>query len=283
MPEKTSFILVLIFAVSLMGCTHKIAYDATDTSEKQYIGLPENLIAFNDDSTISARYVDPTGKYKHGILGDTIEAGGLLVIKNKKEYYYKLAETDVFEDLRPRLKDVDNDGDPEFITIQTRMDLGASVCIYKIMNGNLLPLCQSSFIGMTHRWLNIAAIDDLDNDGNIEVAWIQTPHIGGILKIARIEGDSLRTVDEKDGVSNHQIGSRNLCLSVVTFSGNQKVLYIPDNSHASIIGFVFLNNHITAYDTIILSIDPSVPLFMQYNFPEILGEESCIYVQNQNK
>jgi hypothetical protein len=283
MSEKTSFILVLIFAFSLMGCTHKIAHDTTDTSEKQYISLPENLIAFNDDSTISARYVDPTGRYNHGILGDTIEAGGLLVIKNKKEYYYKLAETNVFEDLRPKLKDVDNDGEPEFITIQTHMDLGASVCIYKIVNGKFLKLCQSSYIGQTHRWLNIAAIDDLDNDGNIEVAWIQTPHIGGLLKIARVEGDSLQIVDEIDGVSNHQIGSRNLCLAVVTFSGNQKIMYVPDNSHTSILGFIFLNNHITSHDTIILAVNPSIPLFMQYNFPDISRDENCIYVRNRNK
>jgi len=281
MLKIKSIILFLILAIFLTGCTDKNPGDPKDPSEDQHIGLSENLVAFSDDKTISARYVDPTGRYNHGILGDTIEAGGLLVIKNNQVFYYKLAETDVFEDLRPRMKDVDNDGEPEFITIQTRINLGASVCIYKIVSGNLRPLCQSSYIGMTHRWLNIAAIDDLDNDGKMEVAWVQTPHIGGILKIARIDGDSLRIANEKQGVSNHQIGSRNLCLSVVELSGNQKILYAPDNSHTSIIGFVFLNNYITAHDTINLAIDPSIPLYLQHHFAQISGEENCIYVMEK--
>jgi hypothetical protein len=97
-------------------------------------------------------------------------------VRNNKEYYYRLGTNYVFEDLRPRLKDVDNDGEVEFITIQTSLKLGASVAIYKIINDKLVLSVQSNYIGSTHRWLNIAAIDDLDNDGIVEIVWIQTPH-----------------------------------------------------------------------------------------------------------
>jgi len=275
-----TFKSVLFFTMILffMGCTYHDKDFIPELTENRYEPLPENLIAFNDDRSVSARYVDPTLRYDHGILGDKIEAGGMLVIKNKKEYHYKLDEAFVYEDLRPRLKDVDNDGELEFITILTSLNSGAGVCVYKILNGSLRPIAQSGYIGMTHRWLNIAAVDDLDNDGKVEIAWIQTPHIGGILKIARIVKDSLLVLDEKEGVSNHQIGSRNLCLSVVTAHDGSKKLYVPNNPHHAIMGFSFRNDRLIAEDTILLNIDPIVPLFMQYNFEHLSEDKNCIYI-----
>jgi len=103
-------------------------------------------------------------RYDHGVLGDKIEAGGLLVIKNKVNYYLKLDEVFVFEDLQPRLNDIDQDGELEFITIQTHVNFGATVSVYKIINEELQPYVRSDFIGIPYRWLNIAAIGDLDRD-----------------------------------------------------------------------------------------------------------------------
>lgn len=268
-------IILLLF---LMSCKHGQPDLGPDLPSKTYESLPENLTVYNAEHSISARYVDPTGRYDHGILGDKIEAGGLLVVKNNKEYYFKLDTNFVFEDIRPRLKDIDNDGDIEFITIQTSLQLGASVAIYKIINDKLVLFVQSNYIGTTHRWLNIAAIDDLDNDGKVEIAWIQTPHIGGVLKIGRIEGDSLHILDEITGVSNHQNGSRNLCLSVVTNSNSNKRLYVPNDPHNAIIGFCFQNGHIVLQDTVLLNIDPNKPLFLQYNFQNLLEDQNCISV-----
>ncbi|MDP1623447.1 MAG: hypothetical protein Q8M08_14030 [Bacteroidales bacterium] len=268
------FVFILIFSVT--GC-ERYQEPLYTGIEKQYATLPENMIAWNDDRSVSARYVDPTLRYNHGILGDKIEAGGLLVIKNKRQYYFKLDETFVFEDLQPRLKDVDNDGELEFITIQTSLNFGASVCVYKIILDRLLPYAQSGFIGMPYRWLNIAAIDDLDGDGTIEIAWVQTPHIGGVLKISRIENDSLRVVDEIAGVSNHLNGSRNLCLSAVTSVNHLKRLYVPTDPHDAMVGFRFENDHLVAQDTIALKINPAIPLFQQYNFQNLIAETNCIY------
>jgi hypothetical protein len=137
---------------------------------------------------------------------------------------------------------------------------------------------MSNFIGTPYRWLNVAAIDDLDNDGNIEIAWIQTPHIGGTLKIARVVNDSLYFLDDKEGVSNHQIGSRNLCLSVTSVNTGKKILYVPDDAHQAIIGFSLQDDQLIPNDTIFISIDPAIPLFMQYNFPHSQVDRNCIYM-----
>jgi hypothetical protein len=66
-----------------MSCTHSEQGKGPDLPSKTYQSLPENLTAYNEERTLSARYVDPAMRYDHGILGDEIEAGGLLVDKKQ--------------------------------------------------------------------------------------------------------------------------------------------------------------------------------------------------------
>jgi hypothetical protein len=241
-----------------------------------YDYLPENLIAKDDTKQVTARYTHPTTRYAHGILGDQIEGGGLLVTVKNKQYHYKLDEAFVFEDLQPRLADVDNDGDLEFITIQSSVTQGGSVAVYKIINDTLRPFLSSGYIGTPSRWLNIAAIDDLDNDGKMEIAWVQTPHIGGILKIARIENGKWTLLDEKTGVSNHRIGSKNLCLSVLTATMPQETLYLPTQSYDMVKGFQLQNGKIVETETFNLAVNISVSLFEQYGFANRIADKNCI-------
>jgi hypothetical protein len=237
---------------------------------------PENLVSKDDTKQVTARYTLPTTRYAHGILGDQIEGGGLLVTVKDKQYHYKLADAFVFEDLQPRLADVDKDGALEFITIQSSLTQGGSVAVYKIINDSLQPFLSSVYIGTPNRWLNIAAIDDLDNDGKIEIAWVQTPHFGGILKIARIENNKWTLLDEKTGVSNHRIGSKNLCLSVLTATTPQKTLYLPTQSYDMVKGFQLQNGKIIETETFNLAVNVGVSLFEQYNFRDRIVDKNCI-------
>ncbi len=284
---------LLIFAFSLIftlpGC--QSADDAGQATPVPGVGvpplpsgethtfLPENLIATDSAAQVTARYTDPTKRYAHGILGDPIEAGGLLVVRKGKTYYYKLDDAFVFEDLQPRLADVDNDGELEFITIQSSLTMGASVAIYKIKDEKLQPYAASPFIGTSSRWLNIAAINDLDDDGKVEIAWVQTPHIGGILKIARVQNGALDLVDEISGVSNHRIGSRNLCLSVLTKNSAGQTVYIPTNQYDIVLGFQLIHGRIQKTDSITLAVDASRPLFEQHNFPSRVPDRNCIFAK----
>ncbi len=279
-----SKIYILFFIIfSALSCQKKTEIILEKPAEipmvRQYEYLPENLIAENNTQQTTARYTDPTTRYGHGILGDKIEAGGLLVTRKGKDYYVKLDSTYVFEDLQPRLADVDNDGELEFITIQSSLTQGGSVAVYKILDEKLQLFVASNFIGTSSRWLNIAAIDDLDNDGKVEIAWVQTPHIGGILRIAHIENGKLIVLDEKSGVSNHRIGSKNLCLSVLTQVANAKTLYLPTNAYDALLGFQFKDKKIVETDKITAVIEASKSLFEQYNFSNRLVDKNCINVR----
>ncbi|MDA0338193.1 MAG: hypothetical protein O2782_23735, partial [bacterium] len=43
--------------------------------------LPEKMVGIGQDSSIYAQYAQPTDRYGHGILGDAIEAGQLVVLR----------------------------------------------------------------------------------------------------------------------------------------------------------------------------------------------------------
>ncbi|MFM2268580.1 MAG: hypothetical protein RL757_2021 [Bacteroidota bacterium] len=275
MLKKIS-IIVLFIAFSNCGKKEKMEPKIDVVLPVVYEYLPENLVAKDDATQVTARYTHPTTRYAHGILGDQIEGGGLLVTVKNKQYHYKLDEAFVFEDLQPRLADIDNDGVLEFITIQSSLTQGGSVAVYKIINDTLRPFLSSGYIGTPSRWLNIAAIDDLDNDGKIEIAWVQTPHIGGILKVARIENGRWNLLDEKSGVSNHRIGSKNLCLSVLTATSPYKTLFLPTQSYDMVKGFQFQNDRIVETQTVNLAVNISISLFEQYNFVNRISDKNCI-------
>ncbi len=181
--------------------------------------IPDMRIALAPKNIREAWLTRPNERYDHAILGDGFEAGGLAVTTAKGiRLEFLLDKTQVFEDRMARLVDLDGDGEPEIVSIQTSLEKGASVAVFGVQGDEIIRLAKTPFIGQSHRWLNIAAAADFDGDGKVELAWVQTPHIGGILKVARLEGKgatrTLKALDELSGFSNHVIGSRELLQSV---------------------------------------------------------------------
>ena len=222
----------------------------------------------------------PTEKYGHGVLGDKIEAGQLVAVVDGVFYEFTLQSDYVYEDIRPRLYDVDGDNQLEFITIRTNVSKGAGIVIYKIINEHLSEYAYVPEIGASYKWLNIVTINDLDNDGIVELVWIQTPHIGGILKVAKINAGALQVLDTESQYSNHEGGQRNMCLSILTEQFSQKIFYVPSQSKNKIVGFTFENNQLNAFEEITQLVDFSKTLSSQYNFINPIEDEiNCINVK----
>lgn len=120
----------------------------------------------------SAAYTDPTTRYAHGILVDAIEHGALVIkLSNAKTVTITLPQSDVFEDTAPRLLDVDGDGSPEVVVVQSNARLGAKLAIYD--EDGLVA--ATPHIGRSNRWLAPLGAADLDGDGLIELAYIDRP------------------------------------------------------------------------------------------------------------
>jgi hypothetical protein len=121
----------------------------------------------------------------------------------------------VFEDLTPRLVDVDRDGRDEILVVRSHQEAGASLMLLGLRGDRLVRLAESQAIGSVNRWINPVGTADFDGDGQIEIAAVETPHIGGQLLIFKIEGRRLREVARFAGYSNHILGSTELGMSAI--------------------------------------------------------------------
>lgn len=173
------------------------------------LGLASHAMA---QEIVSARYDGPTTRYPHGVLGDEIEYDTLVVrLSNGREIAARWAQEIVFEDLSPRVVDVDADGSPEVVVVESHETMGARLAIWGLVDGTLAAKASTPFIGTRFRWLAPAAVADLDGDGFVELAYVDRPHLAKVLRVWRYEPlgtgqGRLSEVASLDGVTNHRIG-----------------------------------------------------------------------------
>ncbi len=153
----------------------------------------------------SAELTQPTNRYDHAILGDAVEWGGLrLRIDGTSAPFVDitLPDTMVFEDVTARVVDLDGDGAPEVLVVQTDIARGAALAVYDAHGKR----AATPFIGQTHRWLAPAGVGDFDGDGRAEIAYVDRPHLVRDLVFVRLEGDRLIEIARAPGLTNHRIG-----------------------------------------------------------------------------
>ena len=179
------------------------------------------------DDIVAARYEDPTTRYAHGVLGDAIEHGSLVMqTAGGKAFRVTLPETRVFEDTEPRLFDVDGDGEREVIVVESDSALGARLSIYD--DGGLVS--SNDFIGQTNRWLAPTGVGaaDLDGDGRVELVFVDRPHLAKTLRIYEFREGNLKLEASFQGVTNHRIGERDIAGGIRTCAGAPEVIVADD-------------------------------------------------------
>lgn len=158
------------------------------------------------ETIVSADYAAPTDRYAHGILGDAIEWGALVIATDTEVRTFTLPDNRVFEDLAPRLVDLDLDGTPEVLVVETLASEGAQLAIYDETG----KVASTPHIGQTNRWLAPVGAADLDGDGMVEIAYIDRPHLAKTLRVWRFTGGVLVPVADLPGLTNHRIGERDI-------------------------------------------------------------------------
>ncbi|MDH3713738.1 MAG: VCBS repeat-containing protein [Gammaproteobacteria bacterium] len=178
--------------------------------------IPHSTVVRGNRDIATAWLAEPTRRYAHGVLGDDIEAAAIRV-QNRDgiRYSLQLADDSVFEDLTPRLADIDGDGRDEIWTVRSDAVAGARLEAYVLVDGVLRRRFATPPIGSGYRWLNPVGVADFDGDGHREAAYVQTPHIGGILTVVRPHGRQLVVVARLRGYSNHVMGSTRLDLAAI--------------------------------------------------------------------
>ena len=214
--------------LSLRKSAEPVEFKALATIEGQ---LPLSRIAEGKLDIRRAWFTGGATRYAHGVLGDKIE-GAQLVVETQAgiKLVAELPIYRVFEDLEPRLVDVNNDNKEEVLVVVSDQRQGASLVVYGVVNQELVPLASTPFLGQAYRWLNPLGIGDFDGNGNKDIALVATPHIGGLLRLYHFDGKDLIQFAEYSGVSTHFIGSTELGLGVVVIASPRDFLLVPDQS-----------------------------------------------------
>tara|TARA_R110001583_G_scaffold25250_4_gene91549 strand:- start:6501 stop:7445 length:945 start_codon:yes stop_codon:yes gene_type:complete len=206
-----------------------------NTLETRPDQLPLSRLAYGQRNIIRAWFANPTNRYAHNVLGDSLEASKLIVETFKgNRLTVNLPENRVFEDLEPRIIDVNGDGSDEIIVIESDIALGASLAVYSIIDSHLVKIASTSFIGTPYRWLNPVGVGDFDGDGHTDIAAVITPHIGGLLRLYHLTGNHLSQFAEYSGVSTHGIGSTELGLGRVISATPRDLLLLPNRTRQAL-------------------------------------------------
>lgn len=181
--------------------------------------LPHSTVATGGRGGIARAWLaEPTPRYRHAALGDALEGGALTVEdRDGTRQTVRLPEAEVFEDLTPRLVDMDGDGADEVLVVRSHRDLGASVVVYGLDGeGRLVEKGATPPLGLPQRWLNPVGAADIDGDGAVEVVVVETPHGGGSLQVWEWRDGGFLRGPSVGNVSNHAMRSRLLGLHAMT-------------------------------------------------------------------
>jgi hypothetical protein len=244
--EARTFVFARARWLEVTACAdHRFCFTPRQSAARKKApkgGLPDGFIAQRraipgKSGPVSAWYEQPTKAYGHGILGDTIEAAALTVeTTDGKRSTIVAGRGHVFEDLTPRLSDLDGDGENEIIAIRSDTGRGAAIAVYGVVDGALVELAATPPIGLANRWRNPSLIVRNPASGETLIGEVVTPHIGGTLRFWALSGNTetgfkLLPRGSAKGFSNHAIGSRQLGLSA---NGGNGLIAVPASDRSAL-------------------------------------------------
>jgi hypothetical protein len=234
----------LWYRLTLTNAKPALAFvDAPAQPEPPDNALPHGHVVTGTRDVARAWFAEPTPRYDHGVLGDKVEAGSLVIeTRDGKIQTVRLKDDAVFEDLTPRLADLDGDGRDEIVVVKSYLRQGSALAVIGQRSGKYGIIAETPPIGGPHRWLNPAGIADFNGDGKTDIAVVRQPHVLGRLELWTWSGGRLAKTAELTDTTNHIAGSRALGLSLVAdFDGDGIAdLALPslDRTRLRIISFV---------------------------------------------
>lgn len=201
--------------------------------------IPGARIGAQEGLTVTLE--DPTRDYPHEALGSAVHARSLVVAERRatppggdpkpvptERSRIEAGPGAVFEDLEPRLVDLDGDGVPEIVLVRSTRDKGSSLVVVGKRGGAWRVVAETPPDGEPFRWLNVAAAGDLGPGLPHAIAIVRRPHLDGLLQVWRLDGDRLVLAGEAPGYANHAYGSTALDLAgIVVGQDGTRRLALP--------------------------------------------------------
>ncbi len=203
--------------------------DSAVFAEKNLQPLPDAVAVFEGNKKFLL--TDPTDKYKHAVLGDSIEAESLAIIEGENVRKIDFSPQ-VFEGLFPTLGDLNGDGVQEIIATLSGNGAGAQVAVYA-QDGTKLAESDTLSSG----WMHVLAVAPFGPNAEPELALVKRPHIDQEVEFYQMRDEKITKVAGLSGYTTHVIGSRNLNLFAVLedHSESRFVLILPTPDFQSVV------------------------------------------------
>jgi FG-GAP-like repeat len=184
--------------------------------------LPDGRVATGAHDIARAWLAEPTDRYDHGVLGDKIEAGSVVIeTRDGKQHSVRLRSDAVFEDLEPRIADLDGDGHDDVIVVKSYLKRGSALAVISERRGKYEIVAETPPLGGPHRWLDPVGVADFTGDGKADIALVRQPHVIGALEVWSWREHRLRKAAELPGTANHIAGTRAIAMhAVADFDGD---------------------------------------------------------------
>ncbi len=209
----------IILAISVNGTL--LQFDPYNNFTSKNLGfsnlLPDSRIVVNDVDNDGFDEVlllsNPTERYPHGALGDTIEAEKLIILENCGDIHdiFKFClknmlnppNNKVFESISPLVVNLfgSDHVHKQIALIASDDKVGSNVVVYGIDSKIIF---SSEPIGKPFRWMLISGYGYFNGP---KLVVNEVPHLEGVVKFMDKKG---RTIIETSGYSSHSYGSRNI-------------------------------------------------------------------------
>lgn len=204
--------------------------------------LPDGRVAYGQRNVARAWFTGPTDRYRHGVLGDSIEAATLVIeLRDGSRELVRAGDDAVFEDLEPRIFELDTSGREFVLVVKSYLNRGSALAVVGERAGRTVIIAETPPSGTAHRWLNPIGVADFLGNGAAVIALVNMPHVLGQLELWRFADDKLSKLMEMSDTANHVIGSRVLRMhAIADFDGDGRAdVAIPslDRRVLRLIGF----------------------------------------------
>lgn len=216
----------------------RLAQECRETSATES-DFPNSLVVnLNGDSEglVAAWYDGATDRYRHGVLGDDIEATELHVISNHDGEQcvqsLVLDDNEVFEDLAPRLVDMDGDNELDVVAVVSDVELGAKLAVFGHTSDHtkLTLKAATPNIGSAYRWLAPIGTGDFNGDGLMDIAFVDRPHLAKTLRVYSY-APNVGLVEQASapGHTNHRIGEDYISSGIRSCDGQLQIVTVDPN------------------------------------------------------
>ena len=204
--------------------------------------LPGSQIATGKHDVARAWLAEPTDRYDHDILGSRNEAGALVIeLRDGARQIVHLKPDAVFEDLKPRIVDLDGDNQDAIVVVKSYLKRGSALAVIAERKGRFDVVTETPPLGAPHRWLAPAGIADFTGDHHPDIAVVRQPHAVGTIELWSWRDGRLQKGPEMPDAANHIAGTRALDMAAVGDfdADNIPDIAIPsfDRTHLRIVSF----------------------------------------------